>query len=725
VKSAAGYELMMARTLGFVVLAVASSFTHADFDDWQVNGSNTLRAEDIDVSGDDSASPYPVEGGQYFNEFNLNVSRQYSPYSFVRGEISGVWNESDYRSLENNFVPERVGLQVQNGDLAIPLRLDAGDYFANLTNRTIQRSLKGAQLELQPSLGNSSLAHSLILFSGTDQANWKDLEWSDNAYTGASFLTEGDWGQVSANIVYNSFNSELFDDDLEQWVYSAAYSHDLVLASEWLDVALEVSAFDGDQDTSGEDESGIGLYAEVIGRSDRFTALDYRLRYEDYDEDYTPRGGVITSNRQSGEAFVGWRYSNGIYLQGRYQSFDDSAVMGDTRENDIWGLRLTGPLLGRLMPDVTGSLQSFSQAIEAQDGSLDMDVNTLDASLSRQFNRDWGVRLHGFLRDQDDNSSTNLDEEVIELGLTLTRNFSWRDMAGNLDVGMSGRNIDATIDSSDELQPTLRFNLYGEKHSVSASWGYLDQERLPGDIATQTAGLDYSYRHKQHTFGLDLYWIDRNASGFQDTETLKAGVSWTYFFDRRSQRLPSVPRSPAEQQIEAPPLFSQQWDSTLQSGLVFNAPMAAQSTLASLEGARTVGSGKVLYQQVFAQLPESQQLVLGEDALGNLERLTVVIDPGSGSRTTQSAYTRTRNALLERYGTPDLVREEGEFVTDLAAQLIAGDFQRLMVWHTGTSTIQLGIPRRTDGRVHVEVQESAPREVRYNERIASTQLSGW
>ena len=111
--------------------------------------------------------------------------------------------------------------------------------------------------------------------------------------------------------------------------------------------------------------------------------------------------------------------------------------------------------------------------------------------------------------------------------------------------------------------------------------------------------------------------------------------------------------------------------------------------------------------------------MLTDDGFGHLERLTLVIEPTGDSRDTQSAFDRTRVALIERLGTPDAVYEEGRFDAALAANLLAGEFRRLLVWHTATSTIQFGIPRRTDGAIRLEVQESAPQAVSAVDRMAS------
>ncbi|MCG8324531.1 MAG: hypothetical protein MI673_03365, partial [Thiotrichales bacterium] len=120
-------------------------------DDWSVTGANTVRASLYDTEGLGSASPYPFEGDKYFNEFNIYLNRADSPYDKWRAEVTGVVNISDeYRAADFGVVPERLSLVRENGLSDIPYKAEFGDMFTFFSTLTLQRSLKGFQLEMHP-----------------------------------------------------------------------------------------------------------------------------------------------------------------------------------------------------------------------------------------------------------------------------------------------------------------------------------------------------------------------------------------------------------------------------------------------------------------------------------------------------------------------------------------------------------------------------------------------
>lgn len=62
----------------------------------------------------------------------------------MRGALSLLANTSDYRSDERGGVLERATLFWEKGDAGLPFRLEAGDFYAAQSPRTLQRGLKGA-----------------------------------------------------------------------------------------------------------------------------------------------------------------------------------------------------------------------------------------------------------------------------------------------------------------------------------------------------------------------------------------------------------------------------------------------------------------------------------------------------------------------------------------------------------------------------------------------------
>ncbi|MBN8531273.1 MAG: hypothetical protein J0L97_05370, partial [Alphaproteobacteria bacterium] len=169
-------------------LAAPACAEESVFSGWEIYGNNTARYEAYDIGGDPSASPYPHRGSHMYDEFDVNFARQFSPYRRLRGQIFGLVNGSDYRQIDDGLVPERLNIQFENGESSIPYRVEAGDFFANLSYRTMQRSLKGAQVELQPDFGNPQRRHSILFFSGAQQPYWRHFDASEDYHNGASWL---------------------------------------------------------------------------------------------------------------------------------------------------------------------------------------------------------------------------------------------------------------------------------------------------------------------------------------------------------------------------------------------------------------------------------------------------------------------------------------------------------------------------------------------------------
>jgi len=173
--------------------------------DWSISGVNTVRGETYSVRGNEAASPFPFEGSQGFNEFSLQASNRRNPYATWQGQVFGVLNASDYRSRDKGLVFERLSLTRQQGDVALPYRATVGDIFPLFSFRTLQASLKGVQLEVQPKVGPNRARHSLQFVSGTRQASWQNVDFGEDYTNGLFWLMEDQqWGKWGLQWVHNT-----------------------------------------------------------------------------------------------------------------------------------------------------------------------------------------------------------------------------------------------------------------------------------------------------------------------------------------------------------------------------------------------------------------------------------------------------------------------------------------------------------------------------------------
>ena len=111
-----------------------------------------------------------------------------------------------------------------------------------------------------------------------------------------------------------------------QDVLGLAANKTLSIGNQKINVEAEFDYFRGDHDgvetiASGKDRDDNALFFEISGKSD--FPLTYRLRFEDYGQDYRPNGVVISPDRLSREAHAGWLFKSGTKVQGRFQHFKD------------------------------------------------------------------------------------------------------------------------------------------------------------------------------------------------------------------------------------------------------------------------------------------------------------------------------------------------------------------------------------------------------------------
>ena len=124
----------------------------------------------------------------------------------------------------------------------------------------------------------------------------------------------------------------------------------------------------------------------------------------------------------------------------------------------------------------------------------------------------------------------------------------------------------------------------------------------------------------------------------------------------------------------------------------------------------------IVYElRLLNEIDQRQRFAIETDA-GRITRTALVIsidDPNNVSAVGQT-YERVRKALLDRYGNPTLTFEEGAIGPTFVADLNAGRVIRTMEWQTESGKLRLGIPRRLDGQVRIEIQHAsgfgAPRD---------------
>ena len=507
-----------------------------------IDGANTVRLETYGNSGDDSASPYPYEGAQYYDEWGLNFEKRNSLYDVWRGQFYGVLNGSDYRSTEKGAVPERFSILHEKGDGSIPYRVQAGDYFGYYSYLTLQRSLKGAQLELQPHVDAAGRRHSIVLTTGSLQPTWLNLDPTKDIANGVSWLIDGRDATLSLNFVnsHRDGSAAAGTLDRDQYTFSMAGETEYRFATQRLAFEGELAHLVGDIDASstvgnGQDRNGNGVFLEMRGQ-DLHRPLDYRARFEYYSQDFQPHGGVITADRRSAEFHAGWRFSSGLRLSGRLQDFEDSVETANPLDTRTVGVNLSGPLFVRQVNGLVGSADAFVQDLHDKQDTIDQRVVTATLNLSKPLPYAWYGRLAVFLQDLNDRNATDLDTWTGQYLVSADHSFTVVGLSGVITPGIMYRNVNDGASATNDWSPTLGLQLGNGRHSIGLNYGYLRQDRhFAGapDVNTHTLSFGYRYTRLQHTVGVDLDLFGRAPNPGRDTEAYRVGVFWTFSFDRR------------------------------------------------------------------------------------------------------------------------------------------------------------------------------------------------
>ena len=195
----------MIRRAACVLLAVFSPDGGAqESEGWDWRAETNLRTEYYDARGDRTASPYPFTGIHQTLGVSFDAERRENPFDFSRFSFTGTQSDSRYYSARDGFFPERINFTQQSGTAALPFQLQAGDYLGAFSLRTLQTSLRGGFLELQPQTDSKDRRHSFQLLSGAAGQNYRQFQVRDNWFNGGSYLFEDRaLGRYSLNWVNN------------------------------------------------------------------------------------------------------------------------------------------------------------------------------------------------------------------------------------------------------------------------------------------------------------------------------------------------------------------------------------------------------------------------------------------------------------------------------------------------------------------------------------------
>lgn len=707
------------RRPGFLLAAAGMTLPFAvpaqEFDflkEWQISGSSSTTLEAYQDFNNPGQSPFPDQGLFGQSDLSLNFQRRYSPYNQVRGQFFGTAVNNPYRSNFQGFVPERFSINWEKGDSAIPFRLDLGDFFAFTSTRTLQRSLKGGQIEIQPDLGgDSGWRHSLQVFTGMNQQFYRELDFDNDITFGGSWLFSHEKkGNLSANLVVNRLDNGANNVNVQrtQTVLSLAGDTRLSFRGQSLELTAEAGYFFGD-DVGGAilDVNGVGLFAEVRGRDDE-RPLDYSLSFSQFDQNYRPVGAAVTSDQRSLAHRGGWRFDGGRNLRWRAQWDRTNFDNANSTDTVSAGLNLTGPVDLFMDQPVNGSadyalVRTFDQA-----GNTDNSSHVLTFNGTTSLGARTSARANYSFQVQD--SQGNLAVYTNQITLGLDRQVEYRGLAGSLSPSLTLRDITAGNARGEEVSASLSANLSRGDWSYQGSYRLARQIRDTAGASTFTQALNAraDWRSGQHAFGLELDYsvLDRQAQA--TGEPFKISAVYTYSFDKPAGR-GLTEDAPLPDTFEAQPVSdSDQFDLTASRPNSDFEDVLRQISAAGFVGGQTILEGVVVYEA--AALPAinlRQRLVLLHQ--GRRHRTAAVIldpvDPANGAALERD-FNKVLSEVIRLYGRPESTFERGDFNGNVAQDIARSDLIRLAEWPTDGGTLRLGIPRRLDGQIRIELHHS-------------------
>jgi hypothetical protein len=670
--------------------------------EWQVTGNNTFRTDYYTNAGDESQSPYQYTGMKSYDEFNINFNKRNNQYDIWKGQIFGVINGSQYRSNDYGVVPERLNLTKEKGDVAVPFRLEMGDLFSYYTFRTLQTSLKGAQLDLQP-FQDSKRRHSFLITSGAQQASWTNFQLSDSYFNGASYLVEDPvFGKYSLNLVHNTRQGNADESSLwrSQTVYSISGSNTVNVANQKLLLEGEASLFSGDHDgittpESGQDRNDKGMFFQASGSSK--SPLTYRVRYEEYGIDYRPVGATVASARRNMEGHLGWAFPKGYTLRGRVQKTRDGFESDNPTDTIVYGMNLTGPL---------GSLDAFTQDAKNNNDTTDRLATAVNLNINVPKIADWRGRIGYQYQHLYDRVPGSNDNEVNQITASADHALSFWSFDGSITPGFVLRRISNPTGKALELSPTLAISLKNGPHSIDYNLSWFDQRRLVTngvDVATTTQSLNYRYTSQKNVIGIECSAGYRVPDPGRSTDYYKVGAFWTYYFDKPITTVVAKKVDVEKATTPAP--------SAMSVDIAFLAPGTKIDAVVEILRKHNIVNpvaedGLLVHEtRVFEEIELRQRLVLVQKN-NILRKSAIIIDLGSMDRPQEimQVFQRVRSILLDKYGSPASFFDRGAVSANLLSDIRNGNFIRITEWSKPGGTIRFGMPRRLDGQVRMEIQ---------------------
>lgn len=667
---------------------------------WRINGSLSMKGDNYQNNGNAAVAPYRYEGSHYQFNVDLDFDRKFSDYETLQGQFSGRSNHSDYVTDFNGWVSDRFTLTWQKGDAPVPFRATGGDFYGFFTPRTVQRSLKGFQVELQPRVSRKQ-RYSLQFFGGAVQPSYRDMDFkADRSFGGSLLIDAGKSGVYSLNLVKNKRAENPLTNlvQLNQTLISLSGNRELNILGEDIGLDGEFGYFYGDIDNAGVASTDRGDESIFLQLSRRTSgALTYQFTHERYGDEYQPLGGAVSADRRADSGNVGWRFDNGLNLQVRFQNDHSNISQADPNRNTILGATLGGGLSLIGLEKASFNYDIYQQNTRTQSHSTHSRALANNFSLSSPLNEAWNGTLSLQYQDQNDLVGTT-DSLTRQISCQLNRVLEFLKWRGSISPGLTF--VDTLTDiKTENINLNLGINMANGPHSIQFSYSDRDQQNIntPGtDVITRDFNLVYGFNTGQHRVTFNCDWQRRRDEAADRNRSYHFGLQYVFSFDRPAKRLVAKSMDFSSDKTLGP------FDLT---ELVPGIPLeqAVQYLdLYNVTPLETLSCCRVFEKRLFARIPERQRIFLETDE-GLLNRSGILVDITS-STTAELRVKTFLGIIAQQYGAPVTAIEEGNFTANMVDDIQAGRLVRLYEWRTPSGRLRFGLPRRLDRTVRMELQ---------------------
>ena len=482
----------------------------------------------------------------------------------------------------------------------------------------------------------------------------------------------------------------------------------------------ELAWFSGDHDgtngpASGLDRRDTAVYGQLSGGSSKFT---YRLRMESNGQDFRPAGANVSPDRKTAEGFFTWNLQSGRSAQFRLQRFKDGWETANCRTTRVAGLGLQGPV--DQYSGVFGAIDMFIEEHIDSARTLDTHVRSTNADLSKTFSDRLSGRLGFSYRFLDDNVRDAGDGRLNQLSLGFDHSVRIADLPGRLGVTMENRLLDNGGERSHEWTPALNLNVHKGPHDFGIHYRLFSQDQVNPlllDVDTSDLGLRYRYHRGADTFGVEYLRNHRDTTGGLWTRSTQITAFYQRDIDailRTGRHLKTIPAPSATTSVSEDPVIAMltagRPGSSYEEALrAFARPVASDLVTAEPETSVSLqrwGGFDFIERRVFEEVSSRQRLIVVRSG-DTVEKTVLAIDTGKTPSFVQDVFERIKRDLIQRLGAPKNFHEKGTFGPTLERDLRDGSFLRVYDWSVGEGTLRLGIPRRMDNTIRIEVQFGA------------------